>query len=223
MIANRFKPMGLVAIGMVAAMGFYLISSRVASERTALEKVDRQILAARRDIRQLQTEIGTRASLRQLERWNGEVLALTSPDASQYVREEALGHLDRSGITDGPRFLPAQMVTAMASTPMVAALPAAAQVNAVVVRSDAAASPVTPARAALVTETRKPAKALTVPARAIIVPTRGASVPVSARITIAAPTAPRRTAAVAKLEHKLLDERLLGELAQAARAEERRR
>jgi len=214
MIANRFKPMGLVAIGMVAAMGFYLISSRVASERTALEKVDRQILAARKDIRQLQTEIGTRASLRQLERWNGEVLALTSPDASQYVREDALAHLDRSGITDGPRFLPAQMVTAMATTPAVEALPAATQVNAVVVRSDAAASPVTPARAALVAETRKPVK--TVPARA-------ASVPAVSRITIAAPAAPRRTVAVAKLEHKLLDERLLGELAQAARVEERRR
>ena len=221
MIANRFKPMGLVAIGMMAAMGFYLISSRVASERTELQKVERQILAARKSIRQLQTEIGTRASMRQLERWNGEVLALTSPDASQYISEAALGHIDRSGITDGPRFLPAQMVTAMANTltnPDAAPVPVAAASVTSAVRSDAVEVPVSPQTRALIVESRKPAKTLpkTVMARA------ETSEP-APRPPAAAPAKPRKTAVVAKLEHKLLDDRLLGELAQAARAEEKRR
>lgn len=195
MIANRFKPMGLVLIGMTAAMGFYLISSRVASERTALEKVDRQILAARKQIRQLQTEIGTRASMRQLEQWNGEVLALSAPDASQYVQEAALGHIDRVGITDGPRFMPAQMVTAMANT----ALPP--QIAPAAVRSDAVDISSANVRRALVDESRSKPKSMAVGTIAA---------------TKASPT-------VAKMEKKLLDDRLLGELAHAARVEERKR
>ncbi|MBB5686084.1 hypothetical protein [Sphingobium boeckii] len=194
MIANRFKPMGLVMIGMTAAMGFYLISSRVASERTELEKVDRQILAAKKQIRQLQTEIGTRASMRQLEQWNGEVLALSAPDASQYVQEAALGHIDRVGITDGPRFLPAQMVTAMANT----ALPA--QIAPAVVRSDAVDVSGNERRA-LVDESR--AKPKTMAAAAL--------------------AAHKPSPSVARMEKKLLDDGLLGELAHAARAEERKR
>ena len=223
MIANRFKPMGLVAIGMMAAMGFYLISSRVASERTELEKVERQILAARKSIRQLQTEIGTRASMRQLERWNGEVLALTSPDASQYISEAALGHIDRSGITDGPRFLPAQMVTAMANTltnPDAAPVPAASVTTAV--RSDAVEAPASTQTRALIVESRKPAQSQTKTLPKTVLARAETSEP-APRPPAAAPARPRKTAVVAKLEHKLLDDRLLGELAQAARAEEKRR
>jgi len=230
MIANRFKPMGLVAIGMVAAMGFYLISSRVASERTELEKVDRRIIATQKAIRQLQTEIGTRASMRQLERWNGDVLALTSPDASQYIAEGALAHIDRSGITDGPRFMPQQMVTAMANTPTMAdAVPAVA--------SDAGEASATIERVALITQAGKPAtvvpvKAVAVrpePAKTAKIAAAKSSQPKAAKpmrivaMASAERATPRKTAAVAKIERKLLDDRLLGELAQAARAEEKRR
>ena len=87
MIAQRLRPLGWVAAVAFAALAFYLVSLRVAAERGALEEVDRKILLAQRDIRQLQTELGTRASLRQLERWNGEVLALSAPGADQYARD----------------------------------------------------------------------------------------------------------------------------------------
>lgn len=87
MIAHRLRPLGWVAAVALAALAFYLVSLRVASERGALEDVDHKILLAERDIRQLQTELGTRASLRQLERWNGEVLALAAPGAAQYLRD----------------------------------------------------------------------------------------------------------------------------------------
>ena len=57
-----------------AALGCYLVSLRVASERAALEDVETKIVLAQRDIRLLQTEIGTRGRLAQLERWNVKVL-----------------------------------------------------------------------------------------------------------------------------------------------------
>lgn len=71
-----------------AALGCYLVSLRVASERAALERVERQIVQTQRDIRLIQTEIGTRARLAQLERWNVRVLALSAPTADQILGDK---------------------------------------------------------------------------------------------------------------------------------------
>ena len=68
-----------------AALGFYLVSLRVASERAALEDVETEIAMAQRDIRLLQTEIGTRGRLAQLERWNVKFIRLSAPTADQFV------------------------------------------------------------------------------------------------------------------------------------------
>ena len=99
MIAQRFRSLGWVAGVATATCALYLISLQVASERSRLEEIDRKIATTKREIRQLQTELGTRASLRQLERWNGESLALSAPAATQYLRDEAaLASLDPSGL-----------------------------------------------------------------------------------------------------------------------------
>jgi len=74
-----------VATVAVAALGCYLVSLRVAAERAGLEEVENRIVLAQRDIRTLQTEIGTRGRLEQLERWNVKVLALSAPKADQFV------------------------------------------------------------------------------------------------------------------------------------------
>lgn len=68
-----------------AALGFYLVSLRVASERAALEEVETRIALTQRDIRLLQTEIGTRGRLAQLERWNVRFIRLSAPSADQFV------------------------------------------------------------------------------------------------------------------------------------------
>jgi hypothetical protein len=68
-----------------AALGFYLVSLNVASERAELEEVETQIALAQRDIRLLQTEIGTRGRLAQLERWNVKFIRLSAPTADQFV------------------------------------------------------------------------------------------------------------------------------------------
>ncbi|HET9353743.1 MAG TPA: hypothetical protein VFO32_07075 [Sphingomicrobium sp.] len=68
-----------------AALGFYLVSLNVASERAELEDVETRIALAQRDIRLLQTEIGTRGRLAQLERWNVKFIRLAAPTADQFV------------------------------------------------------------------------------------------------------------------------------------------
>ena len=85
MSARSFRSVFMVASCAGAALGCYLVSLRVASERAALESVETRIVLAQRDIRLLQTEIGTRGRLAQLERWNVKVLALSAPSADQFL------------------------------------------------------------------------------------------------------------------------------------------
>lgn len=86
MSARSFGSLAMVASCAGAALGCYLVSLRVASERAALEAVETRIVSAQRDMRVLQTEIGTRGRLAQLERWNVKVLALSAPSADQFLR-----------------------------------------------------------------------------------------------------------------------------------------
>lgn len=85
MSGRSFRSVFMVASCAGAALGCYLVSLRVASERAALEAVETQIVLAQRDLRVLQTEIGTRGRLAQLERWNAKVLALSAPSADQFL------------------------------------------------------------------------------------------------------------------------------------------
>jgi hypothetical protein len=88
MIAQRFRALGWVAGIASAACGLYLISLQVAAERAKLEQVDARIARAQRDMQQLRTELSTRASYRQLEKWNDDTLSLAAPRAAQYLHSE---------------------------------------------------------------------------------------------------------------------------------------
>jgi len=85
MSGRSFRSVFMVASCAGAALGCYLVSLRVASERASLEDVETKIVLAQRDLRVLQTEIGTRGRLAQLERWNVKVLALSAPSADQLL------------------------------------------------------------------------------------------------------------------------------------------
>ena len=114
MIAQRFRSLAWVAGVALAATLLYIISLQVATERGRLDSINRQISQTNRDIRQLQTEMGTRASLRQLERWNGDVLALSSPEASQYLEgEQSISKIDRSLLGDANAAPPPVMAAVM--------------------------------------------------------------------------------------------------------------
>lgn len=86
MSSRSFRSVFMVASCAGAALGCYLVSLRVASERAQLEDVESKIVLAQRDMRVLQTEIGTRGRLSQLERWNAGAFALSAPAADQFLK-----------------------------------------------------------------------------------------------------------------------------------------
>ncbi|WP_157215959.1 hypothetical protein [Flavisphingomonas formosensis] len=88
MIATRFRSVGWVAAVATAALGCYLVSLRVASERNKVEALDSAILDTRRNIQDLRIEIATRGGLNQIEKWNISVLSLTAPKAGQFLKGE---------------------------------------------------------------------------------------------------------------------------------------
>ncbi|HMJ93273.1 MAG TPA: hypothetical protein VK472_04155 [Allosphingosinicella sp.] len=90
MIARGFKSVVWVAAVGGAALGCYMLSLQVATERADLAKVERQIIATKQQIRSLQTELGTRGRLSQLEQWNSDVLALSAPATGQFLKDEFL-------------------------------------------------------------------------------------------------------------------------------------
>ena len=112
----------LVALG---ALGAYLVSLKVATERNELMKVQAQIARSRADIRYLETEFSARASMRQLERWNQDDFMYATPTAQQYLGgERALANLD--GIQpNGPDYVAPPVMVAMVESP--ADLPSAPQ------------------------------------------------------------------------------------------------
>ena len=85
MSAHGFKSLFMVTSVAGAALGCYLVSLNVASERAKLERVEGKIVLAQREIRLLQTEIGTRGRLAQLERWNASFIRLSAPTADQFL------------------------------------------------------------------------------------------------------------------------------------------
>ena len=116
MIAKGFKSVIWAATVGGAALGCYMVSLRVATERNDLLKVERQILMAKRDIRTLQTELGTRGRMTQLEQWNTEVLALSAPSSAQYMKDAyTLARLDRPEPNVAERSAEVQMAAAEAT------------------------------------------------------------------------------------------------------------
>jgi len=130
MIARSFRPVGWVAAVGAAALGCYMLSLRVAAERADLDRLDSRIVAASQNIRSLQTELGTRGRMQQLEAWNEEVLALSAPISGQFVEGSvSLARFD----TRQPQIAPdAEVRLASAGAPALATPPPAAAPAAIV-------------------------------------------------------------------------------------------
>ena len=144
MIARGFKSVIWVATVGGAALGCYMVSLRVATERNELAKVERQIIAAKRDIRSLQTELGTRGRMTQLEQWNAEVLALSAPSSAQFLKDEfTLARLYRNDPTVAERSAEVRLASAEApaAKPAETARPAAPAVVHAVAEPPAAPPP----------------------------------------------------------------------------------
>lgn len=211
--AYRLKGLGWFGGVVVVSLSFYLVSLQVAAERKRLAQVDAKISAAEREIRSLETEFDVRSNLAQLERWNGNTLALVAPTAAQFVRDEAqLAAISfRPGMHVGDAAIqtaqlivpqsPADVAPAVLDQAPAAAAPTLVQV---------AAKPAAPRPA-----TVKVAAAVTEPVRPSIIK--------AAVVTAGAPVATIRKAnAVAMLDKSLLSDATLGDLMSGARSERSR-
>ncbi|MBB4618773.1 hypothetical protein [Sphingomonas abaci] len=204
--AYRLKGFAWFGVSVAVVLGFYLVSLQVANERKKLEQVNRRIATAERDIRALETEFDTRANLAQLERWNGDTLALSAPTAQQFVGDEAaLAAIDVHAAPapggDGAPVRTAALLVPSGVPPQPAMTLVAAN----------APAPVAPAAAAPVRGTVRAATA-----------GKGLDVGLVRTAAVAAATtaaAKVKPDAVALLDRKLLSERTLGDILSRARTE----
>jgi hypothetical protein len=219
MIARSFRPVGWVAAVGAAALGCYMLSLRVAAERADLSRLDGRIIAASQSIRSLQTELGTRGRMQQLEAWNEEVLALSAPVSGQFV--EGNVSLARFDIRQ-PQIAPAAEVRLA-----VAVVPAAPAAQAPAAQAPAAASALPPLvrrASAILAPKPRPAAA---PRAAVAEPVRTAAAPPPRSRPAATPartaTAQERTRTPATSPRTrsagLLDDRTLRDLSSASRSE----
>lgn len=222
----------LVALG---ALGAYLVSLRVATERNELMKVRTQIAQARGDIRYLETEFDSRANMRQLEKWNADDFRYSALAADHYLDgERALAHLDGAQ-PNGPAFVSPPVMVAMvdktAETPApVAPSPAVLQVRPDVAvataekREPERVAPATKTPVAVPAKTRLALDSLASNAKIKgdqKVKSPSASKSNAIKPASAVPSA-RKTERLAMLESHLLDDRTLREMTRAAAAEQSR-
>ncbi|MGI4732748.1 MAG: hypothetical protein ACRYFW_13520 [Janthinobacterium lividum] len=231
--AYRLKGVGRFGACTAIVLGFYLVSLQVAAERKKLEHLDADIASTQRDIRALETEFDTRANLAQLERWNGDTLALSAPQPGQFLRSEAeLASLDVvRGAATGPDVRTAALIVPsfVAPAPAVAAqaVPAASPVAvAVAVVHPAPTHGAPAAQVARADAGRAPRPVRAMLARAIarlpsprFTLTRAAFDPDADRPTIRPAVSVRTRPQVALLDRKLLSDTTLRDLIGGARAE----
>ena len=96
---KRMESIGWIALVFLVAILLYPLSLRVASVRNDLVRVERQIVAVKKNLRYLETEFSARASLRQLETWNALEYGYVSPTSDQYIDgERALANLGKKNL-----------------------------------------------------------------------------------------------------------------------------
>lgn len=159
MLGLAWKSLVWFLAGVAVALGFLLVPLQVAAERKKLDRTAAEIVRAQRDIRALETEFETRASLAQLDRYNADSLRLVAPSADQFVSDEqALAAIDvRRAPGDGAVQI-ASFVPAGPVAPAVAGQPPATTSAPVAVPAEALGpEPVvrTPARTAQASVSRR--------------------------------------------------------------------
>lgn len=91
---KRLEGIGWLALVFLVAILLYPLSLSVATLRSDLARTDYKIVEIKKEIRYLETEFSARANLRQLEDWNKLEFGYASPQAAQYLDgERALANL----------------------------------------------------------------------------------------------------------------------------------
>ncbi|WP_313538203.1 hypothetical protein [Sphingomonas sp.] len=103
MAVYGFRGLGWFLCGVIVAPTCYMVTSHGAAERAKLRAMDSAIVQAHKDIRGLETEFDTRANMAQIERWNGDVLAMNAPQPQQYLASASgLAALDQPPVAPVP-------------------------------------------------------------------------------------------------------------------------
>ena len=177
MIARGFKPVAWVAAIGTAALGCYMLSLQVASERAELASIERRIVRTQQDIRSLETELGTRGRMQQLEHWNAEVLALSAPVAGQYIENSLT--LARFDTREAPGQVHDQVRLASAESaparPTAAAQPRVVQARAELPAAPVGEEPLVRRASLVIAPTVKPAVAPRSPARPVVTQARAST------------------------------------------------
>lgn len=208
MIARGFKPVAWAAAIGSAALGCYMLSLQVAAERAELAGIERRIVSARQQIRSLQTELGTRGRLQQLEQWNAEVLALSAPVAGQFLESS----ISLARFEVGPRPTPVESEVRLASAATVATPPARTP----------QAPQATPPTVRLASAPAQPASAQPASAQPVLAPARQR--PAVSRASLNLPATPATASAAARTAEprrsaSLLDDGTLRDLRSQSRSE----
>lgn len=187
---KRLKTIGWIALIFIVAIALYPLSLSVATLRSDLTRTEREILRTRAEIRYLETEFATRASLTQLAMWNDLEYGYEAPSAAQYLD----GERELANLGDDLRQLDKPV-----------------RVAAMTIKPQAEPEAIKPAE--LAANTVKTPEPLSVSASvAIISPARAA--------TAATTSPKAASAADGKAEgRRLLDDRLLDRINQQAEAE----
>ncbi len=127
----------MVALTVAVCTGCYSATYYGVEQRGEIEKLHRSLARHDRAIRNLEAEVGTRARLPLLERWNEKVLQMSAPAVGQFMR---------SPVQLVSLVAPAAPVEPMVQPAIAPAKPATAPAPTVVqVRFDAAPAATTPA------------------------------------------------------------------------------
>jgi hypothetical protein len=183
MSSRSFRSVFMVASCAGAALGCYMVSLRVASERAQLEAVETRIVLAQRDMRVLQTEIGTRGRLSQLERWNAGAFALAAPSADQFLK----GGFELARLARPEHKVDFQAPVVLAS----AQAPGKAMVVGQPEADDSGASAVATSPSSMLHEASLKTETREVPARSVITLPRTAATPTDKPTTKAKPALPK--------------------------------
>ncbi len=225
--AYRMKGVGWFGGCVAVVLGFYLVSLQVAAERKKLEAVNGQIRSAQRDIRALETEFDTRGNLAQLERWNGDTLALSAPTAGQFVvSEAALAALDVNSLrADGVQtaaLLVPSGAGSVVSTSIVPVTVAPAVVKLAPVQMAQVSAP-RAMNVAIQAASKTALKPVVIRASVSTPRSAEAALVRAAKTERLAAVAKVRPQAVAMLDRKLLSDTTLGDIMSGARSESRKR
>jgi hypothetical protein len=200
-----------------------MLSLNVASERAELSRIERQIIATKQEIRLLQTELGTRGRMAQLEQWNAEVLALAAPASNQFLDSEMkLARFDQRAPTIEERSQlhmaaadTGQDVISSVESPVLAAAAETAPGlgSQPLVRRASLEVPAMPAVPTAAPARPRAAVEVAVEARRSAMPAQAGTIQLASAHAIAPAKAPKRAA------EKRIGEQLTREILEAARSE----